>query len=330
MKVCIAGAGAIGGLIGARLARRGHAAVSAWARGATLEALTVRGWAFREADGSAWQVPLAAVGAPAELGVQDLVIIAVKAPALPSMAETIAPLIGPGTRLLSAMNGVPWWWSRSLPRLADAPLASVDPDGRLGQQLPVQAVIGGVVHAAARCPEPGVVQHTRGRGLILGDPLQRPHAEGGVDAVAELLRDAGFDVTVSAHVQTDIWFKLWGNLTMNPISALTGATADRILDDPLVRDLCSAAMHEAADVGHRIGCPIEQTPDDRHAVTRKLGAFKTSMLQDVEAGRPIELDAIVGAVRDIAGRVGVATPAIDALFGLTRLMAQGRGLYPHP
>jgi len=129
-------------------------------------------------------------------------------------------------------------------------------------------------------------------------------------------------------VRRDVWYKLWGNLTMNPVSALTGATADRILDDPLVRAFCSAVMGEVAAVGARIGCGIEQSPEDRHAVTRKLGAFKTSMLQDVQAGRAIELDAIAGAVREIAQRVGVATPSLDALFGLTRLMGRVRGIYP--
>jgi len=129
-------------------------------------------------------------------------------------------------------------------------------------------------------------------------------------------------------VRTDLWYKLWGNLTMNPVSALTGATADRVLDDPLVCELCLAAMREAAQIGQRIGCPIDQTPEARHQVTRKLGAFKTSMLQDVQAGRAIELDNIVGAVRELGQRVGVPTPAIDALFGLTRLFARVRGLYP--
>jgi 2-dehydropantoate 2-reductase len=149
-----------------------------------------------------------------------------------------------------------------------------------------------------------------------------------VQRLAELLRRARFEVTVSDDVRRDAWYKLWGNLTMNPLSALTGATIDRVLADELVRDLCSAAMREAALVGERIGCPIAQSPEDRHAITAKLGAFKTSMLQDVEAGRSIELDAIVGAVHEIGRRVGVATPVIDGLLGITRLFARVRGLYP--
>jgi 2-dehydropantoate 2-reductase len=143
-----------------------------------------------------------------------------------------------------------------------------------------------------------------------------------------LLSNAGFEVTVSRQIRADIWYKLWGNMTMNPVSALTGATMDKVLDDPLVRAFCSAAMMEGAAIGERIGCPLAQSPEDRHAVTRKLGAFKTSMLQDVEAGRTIELDAIVGAVHEIGQRVGVATPNVDALLGLTRLFGKVRGIYP--
>jgi 2-dehydropantoate 2-reductase len=164
-----------------------------------------------------------------------------------------------------------------------------------------------------------------GAGLIVGEPA------GGRSArverlVAELAR-AGFDAKLSERIQQDIWYKLWGNMTMNPVSAITGATGDRILDDPLVRAFCSAAMAEAAAIGAKIGCGVTQSAEDRNAVTRKLGAFKTSMLQDVEAGRPIELDAIVAVVREIGQKVGVPTPNIDALLGLTRLFARVRGLY---
>jgi 2-dehydropantoate 2-reductase len=168
--------------------------------------------------------------------------------------------------------------------------------------------------------------HRQGRGLVVGE------AAGGrserVQRLAERLGAAGFEVTPSDDVRHDVWYKLWGNLTMNPVSALTGASADRVLDDPLVREYSSTAMREAAAIGERIGCRIDQTPEDRHAITARLGAFRTSMLQDVEAGRPIELDAIVGAVHEMGRRLGVPTPAIDALLGLTRLFARVRGLYP--
>ncbi len=325
MKVCIYGAGAIGGFIGARLAARGGCTVSAVARGATLAALRGHGWRLRQGD-ELITAPCQASEAPADLGVQDLVVIAVKGPALTAVAGQLAPLIGPHTLVLPAMNGVPWWFGAHAPAIGSAPLESVDPGGRIAAAIPLAQVLGCVVHASCFTPEPGLVQHKMGQGLIVGEP-----AGGTSDrarALGEVLRGAGFDTTVSADVRRDIWYKLWGNLTMNPISALTGATVDRILDAPLLRAYCSSAMLEASAVGARIGCAIEQSPEDRHAITRKLGAFRTSMQQDVDAGRPIELDAIVGVVVEIARRVGVATPGIDALMGLTRLFARVKGLYP--
>lgn len=316
MKVCIVGAGAIGGFIGARLAAARQSEVCALARGATLAALRTHGWRLQQ-GGALVQTPAHAAEDAAELGVQDLVVIAVKGPALPPLAPRLAPLLGPHTLVLPAMNGVPWWFE---------PLPSNDPAGAVSAALPPAQVIGCVVHASTATPEPGLVQHRMGQGLIVGEPAGG-HSER-AQRVADLLAGAGFDATHSAAVRRDLWYKLWGNLTMNPVSAITGASGDRILADPLVRDFCSAAMREAAEIGARIGCPIEQSPEDRHAVTARLGAFRTSMLQDVEAGRPIELDAIVGAVRELGARLGVPTPSIDALFGLTRLFARVRGLYP--
>lgn len=332
MKICIIGAGAIGGFIGARLARAGRAQVSALARHETLAALRQHGWRLREAGGEGADVLHAPVDqvsdSPAALGPQDLVVIAVKGPALAAVAAGIGPLLGPHTRVLPAMNGVPWWFCQGVPGVGEQPLQSVDPGGRIAAAIPHERVIGCVVHIAASSPQPGLVQHGFGQGLILGE------ARGGhspaVQTVVDLFSHAGFEVTHSPDVRRDIWFKLWGNLTMNPVSALTGATTDRILADPLVRAFCSAAMREAAEVGARIGCPIEPSPEDRHAITARLGAFKTSMLQDVEAGRPIELDGIVGVVHEIAGRLGVATPNVDALFGLARLFGRVHGLYPQP
>lgn len=325
MKVCIVGAGAIGGFIGCRLARAGRAQVSALARGATLQALQVHGWRL-QMDGELLQVPATAAAGAAELGVQDLVVIAVKGPALPALAPTLAPLIGPRTLLLPAMNGVPWWFVQGVAGLGDEPLQSVDPGGGIAAALPGDRVLGCVVHASTAQPEPGLVQHQRGHGLIVGEP--RGGGSERVQAVAGLLSHAGFEVTQSDNVRYDIWYKLWGNLTMNPVSAITGATIERILADPDVRAFCSGAMREAAAIGERIGCPIAQSPEDRHAVTAKLGAFRTSMLQDVDAGRPIELDSIVGAVQELGRRTGVPTPQVSALLGLTRLFARVRGLYP--
>ena len=323
MKVCIVGAGAIGGFLGSKLAAAG-ASVSALARGATLQALHSHGWRLQTAEGLI-QAPVEAAESAEQLGEQDLVIIAVKGQALADLAPRLAPLIGPQTLVLPAMNGVPWWFCQGLPGF-EAPLASVDPAGAIARTIPFERVVGCVVHASCTCPEPGLVRQVMGNGLIVGEP-----AGGGsvrVQQLAELLERAGFAVTVSADIRYDIWYKLWGNLTMNPVSAITGATIDRLLDDDLVRQFCSAAMREAATIGRLIGCDVTQSPDERHAVTRKLGAFKTSMLQDAEAGRAIELDSIVGAVREIGQRLGVATPNIDALLGLTRLFARVHGLYP--
>lgn len=324
MKVCIIGAGAIGGFIGTRLAAAGSAQVSAVARGATLSALQAHGWRLQGAPGLL-QGPLAAAGRPEELGVQDLVVIAVKATALSSVAREIAPLLGPQTLVMPAMNGVPWWFCRGLAGLPDT-LASIDPDGAVAAAIPFERVLGCVVHASTSVAEPGLVLHKVGQGLIVGEPAGGRSER--AQRVVDLLGAAGFDASHSDDIRYDIWYKLWGNMTMNPVSAITGATADRILADPQVRAFCSAAMAEAQAIGARIGCPITQTPEARHAVTAKLGAFRTSMLQDVDARRAIELDALVGVVREIGARLGLPTPHIDALFGLTRLFAQVNGLYP--
>ena len=325
MKICIVGAGAIGGFIGTRLAAAGQAQVSALARGATLAALRTHGWRMTTAEGLV-QAPAHASADAAELGVQDLVVIAVKGPALTQVARSIAPLIGPQTLVMPAMNGVPWWFCKSISDFPGGALESVDPGGEIEAAIPFGQVLGCVVHASTSSSEPGWVQHRMGQGLIVGE------AGGGrserAQGVVDLLAQAGFDATHAADVRYDIWYKLWGNMTINPVSAITGATADRILSDPLVRDLCSAAMAEAQAVGARIGCPIAQAAEDRHAITAKLGAVQPSLLQDTQAGRAIERDAIVGAVREIGGRLGIATPTIDALYGLTRLFGRVHGLYP--
>lgn len=309
------GAGAVGGLIGARLALAGYE-TAAVARGATLDALVRYGWRLSTGESA----PVRASGDPVVLGRQDLVVLAVKGPALPSVAPLVAPLLGPGTVVATAMNGVPWWF------LGDVPLRSVDPTGSVAAAIARSRVLGCVVHLASTVTAPGVVRHTGGNRLIVGEP------DGGrserATAVVEALVKAGFEARLSEDVRSDVWYKLWGNLTMNPISALTGATADRILDDPLVNRFCLAVMAEAAAIGERIGCPIRESGPDRMAVTRRLGAIKTSMLQDVEAGRPVELDALAGAVRELGERVGVATPSVDTLLGLARLAARVRGLYP--
>jgi 2-dehydropantoate 2-reductase len=253
--------------------------------------------------------------------------VAVKGPSLASVATSIAPLLGPDTAVLTAMNGVPWWFFHGFgTAYRDLQLRSVDPGGRIDAALPARRIIGCVAHASCSTPEPGLVRHHGGQRLIVGEPAGEPAAR--THAIAAQLTAAGFDVEVSRCIQRDIWYKLWGNMTMNPISALTGATMDRILDDELVKRFCLAAMSEAAAIGARIGCPIEQSGEDRIAVTRRLGAVKTSMLQDVEAHRQVEIDVLLSAVREIGERVEVATPALDALLGMARLQARVQGLYP--
>jgi 2-dehydropantoate 2-reductase len=325
MKVCIVGAGAIGGFIGARLAASKVCTLSAVARGGTLAALRMHGFRLQQ-GGEVVGGGVTASDNARQLGEQDLVVIAVKGPAMPAVAASIAPLLGRDTIVLPAMNGVPWWFSDGLPALAGEPLHSVDPEGRIGAAIPARRVLGCVVHASVMQSEPGVSRHVMGNGLIVGEAFGG--ASNRARAVVKLLADAGFEATLSTDIRYDIWYKLWGNLTTNPISAITGATANRLLDDDFVRRFGVAVMHEAAAVGAAIGCKVTQTPEDRHAITRKLGAFKTSMLQDVEAGRAIELDSIVGAVCEIGRRVNVPTPMTDALMGLTRLFARTRGLYP--
>ncbi len=248
-----------------------------------------------------------------------------KAPALPDVVGLLPPLLGDETVVLPFMNGVPWWFGHGT-ALGDEPLESVDPGGVVTRAVPYERVLGGVVHASCATTEPGLVRHVMGNGLIVGEPDGGASAR--VAAVGEMLRAAGFDVTESDDVRRDLWYKLWGNMTVNPVSALTGATADRILADPLVRAFNSRAMLEAQAIGALLGCPIDETPEDRHAVTARLGAFRTSMLQDVDAGRPVELDALLTAVHEIGLRLGVPTPTIDDLLGLTRLAAPGAWALP--
>lgn len=323
-KVGIYGAGAIGGWIGARLARAG-CEVSVVARGATLDALELHGLRLQEND-SLLSVPVRASASPAELGVQDLVVIAVKAPALAEVAAAIGPLLGPQTVVLTAMNGVPWWFFEGFgSQYAGTRLQAVDPDGTIARAIPARHIVGCVVHASCSQNGPGFVRQHFGNRLIVGEPSGQKTSR--VQELVALLEHAGFETVLSEQIQKDAWYKLWGNMTVNPVSALTGATTDLILDDALVRGFISSVMLEAREIGARIGIPIEQQPQDRHQVTRKLGAFKTSMLQDVEAGKPVELDALVTVVRELGQLTQVPTPFTDALLGLARLQARVRGLY---
>src|SRR6185437_8789415 len=327
MRICVVGAGAIGGFMAAGLATAGTE-TSVLARGATLRAIRAAGIRVESADGTVTAKVTVSDDA-AELGAQDAVILAVKAQSAPAAVASIGPLLGSGTMVLSTLNGVPWWFFDGFGGpVSGRHLDSVDPGGAMSAAIGVGRVIGGTVHMSASSPEPGVVRRYSGSGIIIGEP------DGGdtprLRRLAAELRNAGMTVTVSSDIRQDVWYKLWGNLTINPVSALTGATADLILDDDLVRGFCDMAMLETREIGGRIGCPILEAPADRHRVTRKLGAFRTSMLQDAEAGRDLELDALAGAVREIGAIVGVPSPAVDALYGLTRLSAKARATRERP
>lgn len=314
--VCIVGLGAIGGWLAAHLSRVEGLNVSALARGETLAAVREHGLTL-DSGGVAASTPLRVTDDPAELGPQDLVILAVKGPAVAGVAAQVAALCGPHTRVLTALNGLPWWFTAGLP-VPGLTLRCVDPDGRIAALIPPERVIGCVVHASCFVERPGHVRHVMGNGLLIGEAAGGTSEAVG-DAVAVLQR-AGLGARAVDSVQREVFYKLWGNMTTNPVSALTRATTDRILADDLVREFTTAIMREAAQIGERVGCPIAQSPQDRHVITRSLGAFKTSMLQDIEAGRAIETDALLAAPRELAQQLGVATPMLDALLGLTRLM----------
>lgn len=314
-RIAVVGAGAIGGWIAGKLALAGHL-VGMLARGATLEALRSEGLQLTE-GGAQRGVQVNACDDPAQLGPQDILVIAVKAPALPEAAEAARPMVGAETVIVPMLNGVPWWFTGE-------PLASVDPGGRIAAALSQAQVVGSVVHAACSRPAPNAVVVKHADRLIFGEPV------GGVseriERLAALFESSGITVERSGDVRRSIWYKLWGNATLNPLSALTRSTADQLLADRALHSWMLEAMAELAAVGAAIGCPIAESGEDRMGVTAKLGAFKTSMLQDVEAGRPIELEALLGAPLEIAKRAGVPTPQLDRLYAMTRLMGESLGL----
>ncbi|MGY4721369.1 2-dehydropantoate 2-reductase [Naumannella huperziae] len=322
-RVAVHGLGAIGGLFAARLARAG-AAVSGIGRGANLEAIRRDGVRLIEAeDQPVTAYPITVTEDPAELGPQDIVIIAVKAAGLGDVAAGLPALLGPQTTVVSAMNGVPWWFFARRAR-PPAALPSLDPHG-LGDLVDPDRVLGAVVHLSASRPEPGLISRTADNRLVIGRPGAA--ADDPLTAhTAELFARAGFATERSDSIEQEIWFKLWGNLTMNPLSAITGSTVDLLLDDPAVRGFATACMREAAAVGAAMGIEIDTDPEQRHTLTRRLGAVRTSMLQDVEAGRPVELDSLVTIVTEIASAYSVPTPNIDLLHGLARAHARAHGL----
>ena len=305
-KICILGAGAVGGWVAARLALAGSGEVMALSSRGPLPELRV------SEGGRTEQARLATFDSTA-----DLLLVAVKAPVLPAAVHAAGRLIGADTLIVPMLNGVPWWFTPE-------PLTSVDPGRRIATALPIDQVIGCVVHAACRRTGPDAVEVAHADKLILGEP-----AGGESERVAELCRlfeSAGIRSEQSADVRRAIWYKLWGNATINPLSALTRATADRLLADPVLRAFMADAMDELAAVGATVGCAISESAEERMAVTARLGVFKPSMLQDVEAGRPIELEALVGAPIETARRSGIATPNLDKIYAMTRLMGDNLGL----
>lgn len=324
-RIGIVGAGAIGGWVGVRLAQQGHE-ISVFARGATLAAVKGGDWRLDE-SGQTLHARVAASDNAAELGEQDILVIALKGQILPVVAPLIAPMIGPETIIVSMMNGVPWWFLLGgAGMLGPTTLRSVDPHGSVAGTIPLNRVIGNVVHASAGSKAPGYAVHNSGNRLIFGEPDGTMSER--LDRLCALFTGAGFDVKASPRIRYDIWYKLWGNMTMNPIAAITGATLDKLLDDPLVSKFVLQIMAEAKLIGSRIDCEIVESGEDRNAVTRKLGAIRTSMLQDRDAGRPLEIDPLLSAPREIARLLAIPTPNLDALTGIVRLLGRTAGLYP--
>jgi 2-dehydropantoate 2-reductase len=315
MKVCVVGVGAIGGWIAGLLAESG-ADVSLFARGETLSALRANGLRIRRKENERI-FRLKASDDPTVLGAQDIVIVAVKGQAMPAVAPAIARLCDTHTSVVPAVNGIPWWFFQMIgvPH-SGLSLSSVDPQGVVARAVSPPSVIGCVVHASAWTSEPGVVDVQGEDKLILGEP------DGSASERCRKLAAAfgmSVNIVVSDRIRHDIWTKLWGNMTMNPLSVLTGATTGRMLSDPDVRGLVRAMMEEMQALGGAIGLPIAMTPDERMVITRKLGDFKTSMLRDAEAGREIEIGPILGALAEISDHAGISTPYLHAVLGLLRL-----------
>jgi 2-dehydropantoate 2-reductase len=324
MKITIVGAGAIGGWFGVSLASAGHA-VTALARGETLAILRTRPWRLSIGERTIEHI-VAAESEASRIGPQNLVIITVKGPALEALAPDLTPLIGQDTVIIPAMNGVPWWFLlKGCGDLVPTRLSSVDPHGTIESSLPIGHVVAAVVHGSVSCPAPGHAVRHAGNKVILGEPFDRPSNR--VADIVGILNAAGLSASSSATIRRDIWYKLWGNITMNPISALTGATGDRIIDDAYTRAFILSVMEEVQSIGERINCPTGERSEDRVNMMRKMGAFKTSMLQDVEAKKALEIDQLLAAPLEIARALDLPAPNIATLLGLTRLFGVSAGLY---
>ena len=320
MKICVYGAGAIGGLIAAWLSRSGHD-VSVVARGAQLEAIRKQGLRVRDrASGKVESFKVST--SPA--GTQDYVVVAVKAQNLTEVQ--IERLLGEETSIVTAMNGVPWWFFDRLSfgggRLR---LESLDPGGKLERAMPTERVVGCVVHLAASTPEPGVIRHNMGERLILGEPGGKNTAR--THAIVAALKDAKFEAVASAAIEKDFWVKLLGNISFNPVAALTLATANRLIADEYVKAYMVSIMHECLAIGRAVGVDADIDPEARMDMARRLGAFKPSTLQDMEAGKSLEIDGLLFGTLEIARKAGVAAPFTESLAGLARLRAESTGQY---
>lgn len=325
MRICIYGAGAIGGFLGAMLAEAGHT-VSLVARGEHLRALRANGLTL-EIGGRTLRSRPAASDDPAALGPQDHVIVSVKSPALRSVAQGIAPLLGRETTIVTAINGIPWWLFHGFGGAHDGrALKSVDPDGALARALDSRRIIGCVVHAGCSVPAPGVIRHASGDRFIIGEPVGGESAR--CRELAGALVEAGLSCEISPRIQQAVWMKYLGNMSMGPISLLTGATLLGIARDPGARQVCANLMAEAIAVGQKFGLDAGMTIEQRIELGAKLGDFKPSMLQDLEKGRPVELDTFLDVAVEMAGLAGVPVPTIETVRALAVQKARLAGIYP--
>jgi 2-dehydropantoate 2-reductase len=321
MKIAVIGAGAIGGLVGAKLALAGED-VTFMVRGANLEAIRDNGIKLISAEGDE-QVArnVKATNDYAAAGPQDMVILAMKAHQVEAVANDVPKLFGPDTLVVTMQNGIPYWYFHQHGGvLAGSTVRSVDPKGVVGEKIPARRVIGCVVYPASELIAPGVVKHIEGDRFPVGE-LDGSTSER-VSRVSACMTQAGFKSPVLDNIRAEIWLKLWGNLTFNPISSLTHSTLVDICQYPLTRELASAMMREAQAVANKLGIEFRVTLDKRIAGAEKVGKHKTSMLQDVEAGRAPEIDALVGAVVELARLTETPTPHIDTVYALVKLLAQ--------
>lgn len=326
MKICIYGAGAIGGYVAAELAQVSGVEISVIARGAQLAAIRDKGLTLR-IDGTERNARVRATSDPAELGPQDYVIVALKAHQAWEIADQMAPLLGPDTAVVTCQNGVPWWYFHGLKgEFEDLHLQSVDRDDRQWNSIGPERAIGCVVYPATDIVEPGVIVHKYGNKFAIGEPSGEISER--CRNLSEVMEAGGLKAPVLPNIRDEIWLKLWGNLCFNPISALTRATLDVVATDPATRVLSAAMMQEAYDLAMKIGADFRVDMERRINGAAKVGPHRTSMLQDLEKGRAMEIDALVTAVQEIGRLVGVATPYLDIVLGLVQQLGRSKGLYP--